>query len=133
MGSSGAGLNGSSMQTATRSSTGPARGLDSVYAFGGIVGDIPITGDWSGTGTTKIGIYRPATGTFILDYNGNGVFDGPLIDRVYQFVAPAPGDVPVTGDWTGTGTTKIGIFRATAANSGYWIQPAPACSMRRML
>ncbi|HME10862.1 MAG TPA: protease pro-enzyme activation domain-containing protein, partial [Bryobacteraceae bacterium] len=48
---------------------------DSVYAFGGIPGDIPITGDWNGDGNTKIGIYRPGNGLFILDTNGNGVLD----------------------------------------------------------
>ena len=36
-------------------------------------GDIAVSGDWSGTGTTKIGLYRPSTGTWFLDYNGNGV------------------------------------------------------------
>jgi hypothetical protein len=96
--------------------TGP--GLDIVTAFGGIAGDIPITGDWSGTGTTKIGIYRPSTGQFILDFNDNGAFDGGLADRVYQLLAtPVAGDIPVTGDWSGSGTTKIGIYRPS---TGQW-------------
>src|SRR5271157_741178 len=64
--------------------TGP--GLDLVEAFGGIAGDIPITGDWSGTGTTKIGIYRASNGLFLLDYNDNGTFDGCLVDRCYQYM-----------------------------------------------
>jgi hypothetical protein len=83
------------------------------YAFGGIPGDIPITGDWNGDGRTKIGIYRPKNGLFILDSNGNGVFDTG--DAVYKFMAnaggPQAGDVPVVGDWNGSGTSKIGIVR----------------------
>jgi len=96
--------------------TGP--GQDFVYAFGGIAGDLPITGDWSGTGTTKIGIYRASNGLFLLDYNGNGTFDGCLVDRCYQyFPNPAADDIPVAGDWTGTGTAKIGIYRQ---GTGQW-------------
>jgi hypothetical protein len=90
---------------------------DKVYAFGGIAGDIPITGDWSGSGTTKLGIYRPANGLFILDYNGDGMFE-PGIDKVYSFgIGQQPGDIPVTGDWNGSGTSKIGLFR----DGYFWI------------
>jgi hypothetical protein len=97
---------------------GVGPGLDIATAFGGLAGDIAITGDWSGTGTTKIGVYRSATGQFLLDYNDNGTFDGALLDRVYQFMpAPVAGDIPVAGDWTGTGTSKIGIYRPS---TGQW-------------
>jgi uncharacterized repeat protein (TIGR01451 family) len=84
---------------------------DRAFAFGGVAGDIPITGDWSGSGTTKVGIYRPSNGLFILDYNGNGVFD-PGVDLVYNLgVGTDPTDVPVVGDWNGSGRTKVGLFR----------------------
>ena len=36
-------------------------------------GDLPVTGDWSGNGRTKVGIYRPSTGTWWLDTNGDNV------------------------------------------------------------
>jgi hypothetical protein len=73
--------------------------------------DIPVGGDWSGTGTTKIGLFRPSTGTWYLDYNGNGIYDGPMIDRQYQYGGIA-GDIPIVGDWTGSGFSKIGVFRS---------------------
>ncbi len=83
---------------------------DRAFAFGGIAGDIPITGDWNGNGTSKVGIYRPSNGLFILDSNGDGAFDAG--DAVYNLgVGTQAGDVPVVGDWNGSGTTKVGLFR----------------------
>lgn len=76
-------------------------------------GDIPLTGDWDGSGKTKIGIYRPAASKWFLDLNGNGVFDSA--DRTYTF-GGSPLDIPVVGDWNGTGTDKIGVFRG-----GSWL------------
>jgi hypothetical protein len=32
----------------------------------GASGDIPLVGDWTGTGSFKVGVYRPSTNTFIL-------------------------------------------------------------------
>jgi hypothetical protein len=75
----------------------------------GITGDIPITGDWNHDGTTDIGVFRPSTHLFYLDYNGNGVWNGAVTDRSYNF--GITGDTPVTGDWNHDGTTDIGIFR----------------------
>ena len=86
-----------------------------VYHYGGKPGDVPVTGDWDGSGETKIGIYRPALGQWMLDYNGNGVPDPG--DKIYHF-GGQPGDVPVTGDWDGSGRTKIGIYRPS---TGEWL------------
>jgi len=83
---------------------------DSVFAFGGIPGDIPITGDWNGDGHTRIGIYRPGNGLFILDTNGNGILDAG--DAVFNLhIGKSPGDIPVVGDWNGDGRSKVGYFR----------------------
>ena len=68
-------------------------------------GDLPVVGDWNGSGTTKIGIYRPSTGQWFLDSDGTG---SHIV--VYNF-GGITGDVPVVGDWSATGTSKIGIFR----------------------
>jgi len=86
--------------------------------------DIPVTGDWSGSGGACIGLYRPTTGHWYLDANCNGVWDAS-IDRDYSFggVQPVgspgqpgyvPGDVPVVGNWTnwfGDNRSCVGIFR----------------------
>lgn len=72
-------------------------------------GDLPVVGDWSGTGRTAIGVYRRADRTFTLDANNNGSFDGCTVDRCFGF--GSNGDQPVAGDWTGTGRSSIGIFR----------------------
>ncbi len=84
---------------------------DKAFAFGGVPGDIPITGDWNGSGTTKVGIYRPSNGLFVLDYDGDGQLTAA--DKVYNLgVGIQAGDVPVVGDWNGDGKTKVGLFRA---------------------
>ena len=77
---------------------------DAVFTFG-MAGDIPVTGDWDGSGITKIGVFR--NGSWFLDLNGNGVLDPE--DGSYTF--GQAGDVPVAGDWNGNGITKIGVFR----------------------
>jgi len=79
---------------------------DRTFTFGGLPGDIPITGDWNGSGTYKAGVYR--NGQFVLDYDGDGQLTAN--DRVYTFTEPQPGDVPVVGRWRG-GPSWIGIFR----------------------
>ena len=70
----------------------------------GMHGATPVTGDWDGSGTTKIGVFME--GLWFLDLNGNGVWDkGDLWVKLGK-----KGDQPVTGDWNGDGKTDIGIF-----------------------
>ena len=69
-------------------------------------------GDWTGTGTSKIGLFRLGF-YWILDANGNGVLDninGTGGDQAFAYGGIA-GDVPVVGDWNGSGTSKVGFFR----------------------
>ena len=48
-------------------------GGDMHFHFGG-VGDVPAVGDWNGDAAGNIGIFR--NGTWLLDVNGNYVWDG---------------------------------------------------------
>jgi hypothetical protein len=73
--------------------------------FYGEATDLPIVGDWTGSGTKRIGIFR--NGTWILDTNGNGTIDAS--DRTVVF--GQAGDIPVVGDWRGTGHIALGLFR----------------------
>jgi len=82
---------------------------DTEFYWGKFTGDIPITGDWNGDMVTETGIFRPGTG-FYLDMNNNGTWDSTPTDKVFYWVTQ-PGDIPITGDWTGDGITKIGVFR----------------------
>jgi hypothetical protein len=74
--------------------------------------DIPIVGDWDGTGVLRIGVFR--SGQWWLDMNGDGVWDA-INDQVFNF--GQAGDIPVVGDWSGTGRERIGVFR----NGQWWL------------
>ena len=71
----------------------------------GVSSDIPVVGDWDGSGIKRLGVFR--NGTWILDTNGNGVLDAA--DKTVAF--GQTGDLPVVGDWNGTGRMKLGLFR----------------------
>jgi hypothetical protein len=71
---------------------------DLCIASFGAAGDIPVAGDWNGTAITKIGVFRPSTGEWFLDLNGNGVWDGPSLDLYVSGFGQA-GDLPVVGRW----------------------------------
>jgi hypothetical protein len=78
----------------------------------GQAGEIPVYGDWNGDGRAKIRLY--VNGVWLLNYNGNGVWDGPGVDKLVYF--GGPGYTPVVGDWNGSGTTKIGVHQ-----NGTWL------------
>ncbi len=92
-------------------------GIDGVLSFG-TAGDLPVVGDWNGDGKTKIGVFR--NGAWYLDYPGTGVWVGcgapadPTKDLCISSFGMA-GDIPVAGDWTGSGRMQIGVFR-----NGQW-------------
>jgi hypothetical protein len=82
---------------------------DKAYSFGwAATGVTPMVGDWSGSGTAKIGIYY--NGVWYLDYDGNGVWDGGVNDKQYNFGWATTGVTPIIGDWNGDGRTKIGVY-----------------------
>lgn len=82
---------------------------DRVLQFG-VRGDVPVTGDWDGSGVIRAGVFR--NGEWYLDWNNNGRWDAG--DRQFSF--GVAGDIPVVGDWNHNGITKVGVFR-----NGIWI------------
>jgi hypothetical protein len=61
--------------------------IDKFRLFG-LNGDIPVAGDWYGTGQPTIGVFRQ--GVWILDLNNNGIYDGTSSgnDGVFFFGLP---------------------------------------------
>lgn len=118
-----------------KNGNGKFDGCSADQCFGpfGKSGDLPVVGDWNGSGASKIGVFSPESGMWMLDANNNGKVDGCTIDKCFGPFGVS-GDLPVTGDWNSTGTTKIGVFRATTGewfldvnNNGKW----DGCSVDR--
>ena len=89
---------------------------DTVDSFGQ-PGDVPVVGDWNGTGKDEIGVFRAqpnGAGEFILDTNGNGVADAG--DTIFTF--GLAGDRVVVGDWNGASKDEVGVFRSNANGVG---------------
>ena len=92
---------------------GVGLGLDASFSFG-VPTDIPVSGDMDGDGVTEVGVFRPATGRWYFDLDGNGAWSNCLGDGGADLcVGPfgVAADTPVTGDWDGDGTAEIGAFR----------------------
>ena len=81
-----------------------------------MTGDAPLVGDWNGEGISRLGLFRPGTGQWFLDRNGNRSWDGCRRDRCIESFGRA-GDVPVTGDWDGTGRSNVVVWRPS---TGQW-------------
>jgi len=86
---------------------------DATYIYGS-ASDIAVPGDWNGDGITDLGVYNPATFTWDLDMNGNRTQDG-IIGGDASYYYGFSGVTPVSGDWDGSGTSKVGVFA-----SGRW-------------
>jgi len=90
--------------------SGIATGVpDATFSFGQPT-DIPVVGDWNGSGISKVGVFR--SGSWLVDYNGDHLFNG--LDKTYTY--GQAGDIPVTGSWDSSGITRLGVYRA-----GSWI------------
>jgi serine-aspartate repeat-containing protein C/D/E len=82
--------------------------IDHVFHFGQQL-DIPVTGDWTGTGIDSIGIFN--SGQWILDVDG----DGKKSEQDITLKLGERGDKPVVGDFNGDGIDELGIYR-----DGHW-------------
>ena len=63
-----------------------------------------------------MGIYR--RGTWVLDFNGNNVYDASDLVATYGGLT---NDIPVVGKWNGSAKSLIGVFRG-----GAWIMDVNA-------
>jgi hypothetical protein len=94
---------------------GSGVGGDVVAGFG-MVGDVPVVRDWNGDDLPEIAVFRPTSGQWIIDHNGNYQWDGTGTGQDVTVTLGQTGDVAISGDWGASGTDKIGIFR-----NGFWI------------
>ena len=79
--------------------------------------DLPAVGQWTSTPGDSIGVFRPSEKKWYLDINRNGILDGCRKEECPSFNIYVTGDLHVTGDWTGSGTTQLGLFRPS---TGEW-------------
>jgi hypothetical protein len=103
---------------------------DAFFPFGGLAGDVPVVGAWTG-GRTRVGLVR--------EYAPGGIPQGNPFFWVLDSAAANAGDLPanhppaanpfafggltgdvfVTGDWYSTGISTAGVFR-----TGLWVLDA---------
>lgn len=79
--------------------------------FLGFEGAQPFVGDWNGDGLDEAGVF--ANGFWFLDYDGNGKWDGGLVDKLFPFGWASA--TPVVGDWNGDGADDVGVYA-----NGFW-------------
>jgi hypothetical protein len=93
----------------TSNTPGPA---EIVFYFGE-VGDEPVVGDWTGSGKTTVGLFRPVGTPFNPDPSAHWLlhYSNTAGPAELDFQYGGSGDRPVVGDWTGSGVTTIGVFR----------------------
>jgi hypothetical protein len=74
------------------------------------LGDIPVPGDYDGDGQIDIGVYRSATGEWLIAQSRDG-------GMVVPWGAPLLGDIPVPADYDGDRRTDVAVFRSA---TGEW-------------
>jgi hypothetical protein len=105
---------------------------DIQFPYGG-AGDIPVVGDWTGSGKATIGVYRPPGTPFNTTDGGQWLLrnSNTAGDPDIQFPYGGAGDIPVVGNWLGEAAEEllpitIGIYRPpeTSLNKtsgGQWL------------
>lgn len=87
-------------------STATTKDNDDCFTYGQ-AGDIPITGDWDGSGSITVGVFRPSNTTFYLrNSNSAGAPNITLPTGPFDYQ-------PVAGKWGAGANTKVGVFRSS--------------------
>ena len=73
---------------------------------------LPVVGDWTGSGTTRVGLYDPTNAIFhlVTSYTVGTSSDTPATEITVAYGAPGNNWLPVVGNWTGNGVSDIGLF-----------------------
>src|SRR6185369_7700666 len=98
---------------------------DAFFPFGGLAGDVPVVGAWTG-GTTRVGVVRKyAPGGVPQGNPFYWVLDAGTANAGSSAASHQPGftfafgglegDIFVTGDWLNLGISMAGVYR-----SGLW-------------
>jgi hypothetical protein len=89
------------------------------YTFGS-AGDIPVVGDWDGTGGDGIAVARGDANGGLHWYFKNGARNASATADSDAWFGSV-GDVPVAGNWDGTGGDGIAVTRPNADGSLHWL------------
>jgi parallel beta-helix repeat protein len=86
----------------------------------GVIGDVPVAGDWDGDGDDNIGVFRQnhsesGLTMFFLDLDNSG----GSADMSVAF--GEPDDLPVIGDWDGDGGDNIGLYRPGSTTGVFYL------------
>lgn len=81
----------------------------------GMAGDVPLVGDWLGTGHLALTVFRPSEGTWYAKAAASE--ETPLIVSF-----GADGDVPLAGDFLGVGRDQLTVFRPS--DGTWWLMDA---------
>ncbi len=73
--------------------------------------DVAVTGDWDASGNDTPGVVRPAGDR--LEWRLTNRLSNPTASIVFRFGSAHGFDVPVAGDWNGSGNDTAGLVRAS--------------------
>jgi endoglucanase len=90
---------------------------DRVGTLDALTGGQALVGNWDGLGGDEVGVYRPDTGLFILDLDGD-LASQDVDDVVMNQLAGRVGGRALVGDWDGDGTDNVGLYHV---RKGSWL------------